>query len=119
MKSSRIESYLSQLQDLKNASTSSPQIIDPNPTQQALKLSQLTEIGAVIERIVDVYSQLISYSNEIVTTKCSNLRNYVIDVDNFYFVKVKAILSRYISPPQQQKFGYTEIKKKNSPNFCS
>lgn len=96
MKSSRIESYLSQLQDLKNAaSTSSPQIIDPNPTQQALKLSQLTEIGALIERIVDVYSQLISYSNEIVTTKCSNLRNYVIDVDNFYFVKVKAILSRY------------------------
>lgn len=58
-------------------------------------LAQLNEIDSFVQKLVGIYKDLVEYTNDIVATKCANLRTYIVDLRCFYFDKVKSILSGY------------------------
>lgn len=66
----------------------------PDLNTPSIVLAQLTETESSIQKLVLLFKDLIDYSNEIVATKCVNLRAYVIDLRRYYFQKIKIILSK-------------------------
>lgn len=90
--SSLIDSHLAQLSEMKERAAAKAAMPDLNTPSSVL--NQLGETEKFIRKLVELYRSLINYSNEIVATKCVNLRNYIQDVRSYYFEKVKLILSK-------------------------
>lgn len=90
--SSLIDSHLAQLSEMKERAAAKAAVPDLNTPSSVL--NQLGETEKFIRKLVELYKNLINYSNEIVATKCVNLSNYIQDVRSYYFEKVKLILSK-------------------------
>lgn len=84
-----MDSYLQQLDVCKSKLTSSK-------TDSQEMIGKLNEIDSLTDKFVTLFIEMIKYCNEIIDTKCSNLKAYISKLVQFYYGKVKSILTKYV-----------------------